>query len=268
LERAAASDDLSKAVDYARVAERARETGTSQEFHLLETLADRLATVILAEFPVAAVRLWVRKLAPPLEQVKGSVGVRLERRRSAEVPDPAPAAFLLEQMHLLPKGAALDVACGSGRNALFLAGRGYAVDALDRDQSVLASLASVARERNLTGLSTRAVDFESGDRPPDIARERWYDVVLVFFYLHRPLFPALIQAIKPGGVLIYETFLIDNHLRYQHPRRREFCLERNELLRLVPGLRVLHYDEGEHADARTDRPAFTARLVARKETHG
>jgi hypothetical protein len=92
-----------------------------------------------------------------------------------------------------------------------------------------------------------------------------YDGVLVFFYLYRPLFPAIIKALKPGGVLVYETFLIDNHDHYHHPRRKEFCLEHNELLRLTQGLRVLHYEEGQHQGTEENEQPFTARLVARKE---
>jgi hypothetical protein len=63
---------------------------------------------------------------------------------------------------------------------------------------------------------------------------------------------------------VYETFLIDNHLHHHHPRRSEFCLAHNELLRLTSPLRVLHYDEGEHESSRGLHAAFTARLVAQK----
>jgi hypothetical protein len=86
----------------------------------------------------------------------------------------------------------------------------------------------------------------------------------VFFYLHRSLFPAILSALKPGGVLIYETFLIDNHLQHQHPRRKEFCLGHNELLRLTSGLRVFHYDEGEHAGGHGADSSFTAQMIASK----
>lgn len=272
IEAAAATGDIRRAVDYAEVARRIAEVGTGQEWVLLETLAERLLTMLFAEFPIARVRLWVRKLAPPVTDVKGSVGVKLDRSRASQTPDPLPTRFLMEHLHHLPKGRVLDVACGRGRNALYLASHGFTVEAMDRDEQALSELTATARQRNLTTLTTlttRAVDLEANpDNPPDLPKER-YDVILVFFYLYRPLFPSLLQALKPGGVLIYETFLIDNHLRHQHPRRREFCLAHNELLRLTTGLRVLHYDEGEHQTTCDGTHggdlAFTARLLAKKE---
>jgi hypothetical protein len=78
------------------------------------------------------------------------------------------------------------------------------------------------------------------------------------------LFPALLQTLKPGGMLLYETFLVENYLRYQRPKQREFCLETHELLTLTQGLHLLHYDEGARRgrDGQTD--SFTARLLAQK----
>jgi hypothetical protein len=70
--------------------------------------------------------------------------------------------------------------------------------------------------------------------------------------------------LKPQGVLVYETFTIENYVRYRHPRRWEFCLAQNELLRLTSALRVLSYDEGEHEGGSGMGPVFTAQLVAQK----
>jgi len=263
-EPAAATDDIGNAVDYARVSERVIDVGENEEFSLIETLADRLTNMVFAEFPVSRVRLWIRKIAPALKHVHGSVGVRLDRLRPPHLMDMAPARFLTEQLHRLPKGKVLDVAAGSGRNALYVATQGYQVEAIDRDKQALALLEVTARQRHLANLTVRQVELEGNpDLPPDLRKAR-YDTILVFFYLYRPLFTALLDALKPGGVLIYETFLIDNHLRRQHPRRWEFCLAHNELLRLTSGLRVLHYDEGEHEGGPDGGPAFTARLVAQK----
>jgi SAM-dependent methyltransferase len=163
---------------------------------------------------------------------------------------------------MLPKGTVLDVAAGQGRNALYLASHGYTVEAIDHDQAALAVLARAAERKNLSNLRVRCMDLE---RSPEIQKDSC-DAIVVFFFLFRPLVPVLIQALKPGGVLIYETFLIDNHIRHQHPRRREFCLEHNELLHLASGLRILYYDEGRHGRERGDEDAFTAQLLARKET--
>ncbi len=262
LSRAAEGDDIGRAVDYARVAERIVQFGTTRPFALVETMAAGISTMIFAEFPISALRLWVRKLAPPLKDVRGSVGIRLERTRASILPDPPPAQFLQESIVRLPKGTALDVASGQGRNALYLAGLGYTVDAVDRDRQALASLADIASQRHVLNLTTRHVDLEADpSNPPDLGAVQ-YDVILVFFYLHRPLFPSLLRALKTGGVLVYETFLIDNHLRRQHPRRKEFCLAHNELLRLTDGLRVLYYEEGEHEGG--IEPAYTARLLAQR----
>ena len=260
---AASTGDIAKAVDYAAVAVRVLEVGRKQPYVLLETLGEAVMTMLFREFPVTSAKLWVRKVVPPVDGVQGSVGVKLERRRAAMAFDPAPAQFLRDSLPLLPLGHALDVACGRGRNALYLASEGFAVEAIDRDEQALADLKAAASQQGLASISARAVELEDIARPPEISPAR-YDVVLGFFYLHRPLFPALLDALKPGGVLIYETFLIDNHLRRQHPRRKEFCLEHNELLNLARGLRVLHYDEGEHADAHDGSAAFTARLLAQK----
>lgn len=261
----ARTDDIAKAMDYVRVTERVIETGTSQSFHLVETLTDRILNMLFEEFPVERVRLWVRKVGVPVKQVEGSVGVRADRTRTAHTGDPRPAAYLLDQVHRLPVGTALDVAAGQGRNALYLAGQGFTVHAIDWDREALASLESAAAQRDLTTLTTRLMDLEADpQKPPDLGHDV-YDLITVFFYLHRPLFPSLIRALKPEGVLLYETFLIDNHLRYHHPRRKEFCLDHNELLGLAKGLRVLHYEEAEQPADREKRSAITARLFARKE---
>jgi hypothetical protein len=140
-----------------------------------------------------------------------------------------------------------------------------AVEALDRDESGLKALLAAAQAGGLSSLITRILDLEHDpDNPPDLGHEQ-YDVIIVFFYLFRPLFGPLMQALKAGGVLVYETFLIDNYFKYHHPRRWEFCLAQNELLRLTSPLRVLHYDEGERQDGR-DSPVFTARLLAQKSS--
>jgi dihydroneopterin aldolase len=260
---AASTADIARAVDYASVSARVLEIGRKQPYVLLETLGEAMAAMLFREFPIARARLWIRKVVPPVDGVRGSVGVKLDRTRPAMVSDPSPAQFLKESLPLLPRGLALDVACGRGRNTLYLASQGFTVEAVDRDEPALADLAAAAAQQGLASLSARAMDLEDAARPPDIRPAR-YDVILVFFYLHRPIFPTLLQALKPGGVLVYETFLIDNHLRYRHPRRREFCLGHNELLELAHGLRILRYVEGEHADAQGGSAAFTARLLAQK----
>jgi dihydroneopterin aldolase len=267
-DRAAGTDDLKNTVDYAVVADRIVALASHEHCHLLETLAEKILAMLFATFPAERVRLWLRKLNAPLATIAGSVGVRIERTRSAAPhgsTEPEPVSFLVEQSHRLPKGKALDLAAGKGRNSLYLLRHGMAVEALDRDESGLKALLAAAQAGGLSSLITRILDLEHDpDNPPDLGHEQ-YDVIIVFFYLFRPLFGPLMQALKAGGVLVYETFLIDNYFKYHHPRRWEFCLAQNELLRLTSPLRVLHYDEGERQDGR-DSPVFTARLLAQKSS--
>lgn len=270
-EPAAASDDIQHTVDYAQVANRVLELAATQDFSLLETFAERILAMLFAEFPVDRAKIWLRKLAPPLKPVTRSVGVQLERSRLAhqiQGGEPTPARFLTQQLHRLPKGKALDLASGSGRNALYLASQGFQVEAIDRDEQALAELVAAAKQRNLPNLHVQTTDLERATTAwPELPKQT-YDVIVVFFYLHRPLFPSLIESLKPNGVLIYETFTIDNHLRHKHPRRAEFCLAHNELLRLTSGLRVLSYDEGEHDGSQGPGSVFTAQLVAQRTGPG
>lgn len=164
-----------------------------------------------------------------------------------------PAALLAHVLPLLPKGRALDLAMGHGRNALFLAEQGYEVEGLDRDAAAVAACRQAAEARGLR-FSVRCVDLERHALAPDA-----YDVILCFYYLQRSLLPQIQAALSPGGVVVYETFLIDNHIRFGHPSRREYCFEHNELLRAFPALRVLDYREGL-----SDGGTFLASLIAQR----
>lgn len=149
-----------------------------------------------------------------------------------------------------PGGRVLDIASGSGRHARWLAGRGHPVDALDRDADALGTLAGVA------GVSTLCVDIENGPWPCGRAA---YAAVVVANYLHRPLFPHLLAALAPGGVLIYETFAAGNE-RFGRPRNPAFLLERGELLEIVRGrLRVVAYED---VHIETPKPAMVQRICA------
>ena len=152
----------------------------------------------------------------------------------------APAVWLVDHQHLLPRsGEALDVACGRGRHALWLAERGLIVDAVDRNADTIAELARIASERALP-VRPRVFDLETGLVP---LPEHVFDLVVGFNYLHRPLFPALVAALRPGGLLIYETFTRAQAARGK-PTNPAFLLEPGELRRLVGSLEVVAEREG------------------------
>jgi tellurite methyltransferase len=165
-----------------------------------------------------------------------------ERYAAAFEPFPdAPAQWLVEHRELLgasSEGRALDVACGDGRNARWLAELGFAVDAVDASDVAVAALQSAAAERGLR-VQASVVDLEHYALPAGP-----YDVVVCMSYLQRDLFGALEGALAPGGLLLYETFArahLDELGRTFNPA---YVLGRNELLRAFPGLHVRHYREG------------------------
>lgn len=254
---AAATDDLVRTVDYLRVTERVLAIAQTQRFHLLETMAERMAQAILSEFPVAEATLWVRKLKPPVKGVRESTGAKITRQTADDPHGIRPAGWLVRHRPLYTTGRALDLACGRGRNARYLAREGFQVEAWDRDAEALNELRSRTESLGLTTITTRPVDLEQAPEIPPAS----FDLVAVFYYLQRDLAPTIVRALKPGGILVYETFLIDNHERFNHPRRREFCLNHNELLSLFGGLRVLAYQEGAHVPG---KGPFTASLVAQR----
>jgi SAM-dependent methyltransferase len=162
--------------------------------------------------------------------------------------------WLADTIDALPPGArVLDVASGSGRNALFVAATGRPVHAIDRDRQALAALAERARVAGVP-VTTEVVDLEAGMPALGTAI---YGGVIVFNYLHRPLLPAIVHALAPGGVLIYETFTIGQAAR-GHPRNPAFLLQPGELRDLVQPLTVMRYREGEVRDT------LVASIVARK----
>ena len=153
-----------------------------------------------------------------------------------------PSLWLTSNAHLLPRvGDALDVACGSGRHALWLAERGLRTTALDRNPDLIAALNADASRLHLP-LQAEVADLESSrfQFTPDT-----YDVIVVVHYLHRPLFPSLLAALRPGGLLVYETFTRAQAARGR-PSNPAFLLEPGELLMRVQPLDVLASREGDY----------------------
>jgi SAM-dependent methyltransferase len=159
-----------------------------------------------------------------------------QKHRDAEYL-PGPAPFLAECRAELRGGLALDLACGLGGNALYLAEEGFSVEALDWSFDALRRLTAAARAK---GWQVRAVACDLVRFP--LPRER-YDVLVSVRFLDRSLWPSMADALKPGGALVFETF----NRRYLERRPdfpKEYCLEEGELLEAFsPTLRVVRYRE-------------------------
>jgi SAM-dependent methyltransferase len=158
-----------------------------------------------------------------------------------------------EWARLIPAGGpVLDVACGRGRHTRFFLEQGRPVLAVDRDISQIADLFDHPR------LEALAADLEDG-RPFPLAG-RYFAGVVCTNYLHRPLLPALVAAVAPGGVLLYETFT-EGPERFDRPRRPEFLLRAGELLAAAAAGRLTVAAHEEVVLARP-RPARVQRIAA------
>ncbi len=160
----------------------------------------------------------------------------------------APSSWLVECADLLPRGGpALDVACGTGRHALVLAAAGYEVHAVDRDAAKIEELSRSAAQLGMT-ITAEVRDLETA--VPDLGRDI-YALIAVFHYLHRPLFPALVQALAPRGLLLYETFTVDQ-ARRGRPTSPDHLLQHGELRALLAPLDIERERDG----------AYEGRMVA------
>jgi len=164
----------------------------------------------------------------------------------------APSPWVVRFAPLIPRGGtALDLACGGGRHAVFLASRGHPVVAVDRDREALARLAGVP------GVATACADLEGGPWP---FAGRRFDGIVVANYLHRPLFPAIREALADGGVLLYETFMRGQQ-RVGKPTNPHFLLGPGELLDAFADLTLVAFEQGRVEDP---WPAVVQRLCAVK----
>jgi tellurite methyltransferase len=150
-----------------------------------------------------------------------------------------PSEFLVEVAGLLPRGRALDVAMGSGQNAVYLATLGFKVEGVDNySRKAIEKALSLAREKGVC-IKTRVEDLEK----IPYFEEGAYDLVICFNYLQRSLIPQMKKWVKPGGMLVYETFIVDQ-ARFGKPRNPDYLLRHNELLHVFRNFRVLRYREG------------------------
>ncbi|SMF84436.1 hypothetical protein SAMN02982917_5771 [Azospirillum oryzae] len=158
-------------------------------------------------------------------------------------------------------GPVLDLACGGGRHLRLFHRLGHPVVGLDCDLGGVADLEGTAGITLIQGDLERS-DLETADsagRLGPLPADARFAGIVVTNYLHRPLFPALLAALEPGGVLIYETFA-DGNARFGRPSSPDFLLRRGELLEAVRGvLQVVAFEQGEVS---APKPAVVQRICA------
>jgi tellurite methyltransferase len=151
---------------------------------------------------------------------------------------PEPAPFLVENVGLLPKGRVLDIAMGSGRNAIYLAKAGFEVEGVDMSPEAVNTALKLAGEAGIT-LKAQIANLEGNYRIEKGA----YDAIICFNYLQRSLIPQIRDGVRPGGVVVYETFTVDQ-AQFGKPRNPDYLLKYNELLDMFRQFRCLRYREG------------------------
>lgn len=172
-----------------------------------------------------------------------------------------PNPFLKKHIHLLPRGKALDIATGEGRNAVFLAQNGFEVDAVDISEKGLKKVRALAREKGVK-INTVLVDLDQYQ----IEKER-YDLIANFYFLKRRLIPRIRTGLKKGGKVIFETYTLEHRtLATGGPKQAKYFLKPNEPLRLFKKFRIQLYREGIFREG--GRKKAVASLVAEKLNKG
>ena len=161
-----------------------------------------------------------------------------------------PIPFLTENIDILTKGKALDVAMGEGRNGVYLATKGFDVTGLDISEKGLEKAHALAAKNNVT-IKTKVVDLENIQFEPNS-----YDLIICTYYMDRALYKKFRDALKPGGMLLIETYNID-YLKYRRFNAK-WALNTNELLDLFKGMRILRYRDYDDA-----REAYSS-IIAQK----
>jgi rhodanese-related sulfurtransferase len=171
-----------------------------------------------------------------------------------------PSSFLVENFDLLPRGLALDLAMGEGRNAIYLATRGYDVDGVEADPARVARARTAARRLNAP---IRAIVGNVEDGTWTVPLDT-YDVIMVFNFLHRPLYDDIKDGLVRGGVVVYQTYTVEQ-ARYGAPRDPRHLLRPGELREVFADYEVLRYREfvGPRRGERNS-PRAIAGIIARK----
>lgn len=152
--------------------------------------------------------------------------------------DLEPAQFLVENIGLLSEGKALDLAMGNGQNTIYLAEMGFEVEGIDISSEAV-SMAMESAER--VGVSIKALIADLEDKY--YIEKEAYDLIICFNYLQRSLIPQIKHGLRKGGMIVYETFIIDQ-ARFGKPSNPDFLLKYNELLDMFRDFRCLRYREG------------------------
>ncbi len=171
-----------------------------------------------------------------------------------------PARVLTDNRHLWPRdGDALELACGLGGNALALAHAGLRTQAWDLSDVAIDKLQRLAEQQHLP-LIARCVDLQQQPLPTAS-----FELICVSNFLDRALCPAIVAALRPGGLLFYQTFTQPVTPDSGGPRTPDFLLKPGELLRLFSGLAPLVYQEMLYGNEPEPKPSNQAYLIARKE---
>lgn len=185
--------------------------------------------------------------------------IRWDKQHLSSPGGEQPSAFLREVIESAAwpalSGKALDIACGKGRNAIYLAQRGFTVTALDISPVAIEEGRKQAQRQNLH------IDWRTCDLELAALDHAGVDLVINFNYLQRSLMASMRQAVKPGGHVIFETYVIDQ-AALGHPKNPDYLLRHNELLEWFRDFRVLFYREGKFAD--NDAAAFRAAIFAQR----
>lgn len=153
-----------------------------------------------------------------------------------------PAKFLSRNYHYIPEGSlVLDVGMGGGRNAVFLARKGYNVTGLVNNKKLSARAQELSEQ---FGVRINILNEDIADYKPDQVS---YDAIICFYYVDRTMHEKLVSWLRPGGILIYESYT-ERQLKTSFPERmgRSFLLKEGELLKLFPQMRILKYEEPLH----------------------
>lgn len=170
----------------------------------------------------------------------------------AQLPE-EPSPWIVKYAPLInKKGRVLDLACGNGRHAMWFAKHDFYVDAMDCDAQVVSNM------EGINNINVMIVDVEASNWPQSDQR---YDGLVVSRYLYRPLLQTLATMLNPGGVLIYETYMVGNE-RYGKPSNPDFLLRQNELFEAYsPLLNIVSFEQGEEE---MPRPVVMQRICAIK----